>query len=308
MSLRSSLRRFSVHGDFLTRILERAVLRSPHWLLPMFIGGWAAVFVLACGEPRRAIMANLKAMFPGRSACWRWLGAYRVFWNFAWSMSDGVLARAGRDVIDWEVDGLSRFEELAATDGGVIVMTAHMGNYDLAGSVFADRFGRRVNIVRAPERSEPLQAHVEKRGVERESEHFAIRYNREGEMLGIELASLLRDGELVALQADRVLFDVAPTRGAMFGREMVLPKGPFALAMACRAPVWPMFIIRDGWRRYRIRIGERFEVDSTRRSRDEAMASGVAVWCSELQSVLRRSWQQWFVFEKVFPGRGGRSS
>ena len=177
----------------------------------------------------------------------------------------------------------------------------------MAGSVFADRFGRRVNVVRAPERSEALQAHVEKQRVERESEHFAIRYNREGGLLGVELASLLRDGELVALQADRVLFDVAPTRGAMFGREMMLPKGPFALAMACRAPVWPMFIIRDGWRRYRIRIGERFDVSAGRESRDGAMASAIAVWCGELQAVLRGSWQQWFVFERVFTEKGGRS-
>ena len=307
MSLRSAVRRFSVHGDFLTRILERAALRCPYWLLPIFIGGWCAVFVVVCGEQRRAIMANLRAMFPGRSASWRWIGAYQVFWNFAWSMTDGVQARAGGDLIDWEVDGLSRFGELAATDGGVIVMTAHMGNYDLAGPVFADRFGRRVNIVRAPERSEALQAHVEKERAGRESEHFAIRYNRQGAMLGVELASLLRDGEVVALQADRVLFDVAPTLGAMFGREMLLPKGPFALAMACRAPVWPMFIIRDGWRCYRIRIGERFEVGAERESRDEAMASAVAMWCGELQSVLRSSWQQWFVFERVFPERGGRS-
>jgi lauroyl/myristoyl acyltransferase len=180
-----------------------------------------------------------------------------------------------------------------------------MGNYDLAAPVFAGRFGRRLNAVRAPEREVELQAHYEKRRAESESEAFAVRYNADGAMLGVELAKLLGDGELVALQGDRVLFEVAPVEGEMFGRKARLPKGPFALAMASGAEVWPLFILRDGWRRYRIRVGQSFAVKGERGAREEAMQRGVTRWCEELEAVVARWWYQWFVLEEVFGETAG---
>ncbi|MFP6873433.1 MAG: lysophospholipid acyltransferase family protein [Verrucomicrobiales bacterium] len=296
----SSIRRFSVYGDRLTQLMEWCVRMSPAWIEPIFVFFWSVVFYLLCVSQRRAVVANLKSMFPAWS-CWRLqAGAYRVIWNFSWSLIDGVRASAGQDVIDWEIDGLEEFQQLAASGGGAIILTAHMGNYDLAAPVFAERFGRRLNAVRAPERESALQAHHAKRREEQQSASFAVRYNRDGGMLGVELASLLRSGELVALQGDRVLFEVSSAEGVMFDRGVRLPKGPFALALAGKSPLWPLFIIRDGWRHYRIRVGKKFEVSNDRENRERAMADAMVVWCIELERVLSESWFQWFVFEPVF--------
>ena len=273
---------------------------SPAWIEPIFVFFWSVVFYLLCVPQRRAVAANLKAMFPDWSWCRVQAGVYRVIWNFAWSLIDGVRASSGQDVIEWEIDGGKELEQLVASEGGAIILTAHMGNYDLAASVFAERFGRRLNAVRAPERNPALQAHNEKRHARQQSDFFAVRYNRAGEMLGVELASLLRSGELVALQGDRLLFEVSPAEGVMFDRGVRLPKGPFALALAGKSPLWPLFIIRDGWRHYRIRVGKKFEVSNDRRNREQAMTNAIALWCAELEVVLSLAWFQWFVFESVF--------
>ncbi len=286
--------------------MEWGVRHCPGWLEPLFVGGWSVVFFLVCAPQRRALVRNLRAMFPDRPPWAAWVGAFRVVWNFAWTLTDATRAGGGQDIIDWRIEGLGAFRELAASEGGGIVLTAHMGNYDLAAPVFAGRFGRRLNAVRAPEREAELQRHYEGRRKGQESEAFSVRYNAGGGMLGVELAALLAAGELVALQGDRVLFDVSPATGCLFGGEVRLPKGPFALAMASGAPVWPMFIIRDGWRRYRVRVCEPFEMRGARGERTRVMRDGIATWCAELEEVLRDSWFQWFVFEEVFTGgRGG---
>ena len=273
---------------------------SPAWIEPIFVFFWSVVFHLLCVSQRRAVVANLESMFPGWSWCRLQAGAYRVIWNFAWSLIDGVRASAGQDAIEWEVDGEGEFHQLVASEVGAIILTAHMGNYDLAAPVFAERFGRRLNVVRAPERDSALQEHYEKRRALQQSASFAVRYNRPGEMLGVELASLLRSGELVALQGDRLLFEVSPAEGVMFERRLRLPKGPFALALAGKSPLWPLFIIRDGWRHYRIRVGKKFEVSNDRRNREQAISNAIELWCAELEDVLSEFWFQWFVFEPVF--------
>jgi predicted LPLAT superfamily acyltransferase len=86
----------------------------------------------------------------------------------------------------------------------------------------------------------------------------------------------------------------------MFGRAVRLPRGPFALALAGKCPLWPLFIVREGWRHYRISVGREFEVSSDRRNREGAMADALGLWCKELEDVISRSWFQWFVFEPLF--------
>ena len=300
MSLIRSIRRFSIYGDRLTRVMESAVRVIPAWMEPIFVFFWAFVFYLVCRSQRRAIVSNLRSVFPKWSFCQAQAGAFRVIWNFAWTLVDGVRASAGQDVIRWEIDGIEEFEQLAASSGGGIILTAHMGNYDLAAPVFSERFGRRLNAVRAPERDDELQEFKEKARDKHQSSSFAVRYNRVGEMLGVELVALLQSGELVALQGDRLLFEVSAMEGMMFGRRVSLPKGPFALALAGKCPLWPLFIIREGWRHYRIKVGSKFEVSSDRHNRKEVMSAAIGTWCRELEGVISNSWYQWFVFEPIF--------
>ena len=300
MSLLRNLQRLSVYGDRLTRLMEYFVRVLPAWMEPVFIFFWSVIFYLLCGRQRRAVVSNLRVISP-KWSFWRvQAGAFRVIWNFSWALVDGVRASAGQDVIRWEIEGIEGFERLAASKEGAIILTAHMGNYDLAGPVFADRFGRRLNAVRAPERDVALQKHYDKRRDAQQSASFAVRYNRAGEMLGVELASLLQSGELVALQGDRLLFEVSAAEGVMFGRAVCLPRGPFALALVGKCPLWPLFIIREGWRHYRIKVGREFEVSGDRGNREGAMADALGLWCRELEGVLARSWFQWFVFEPLF--------
>jgi predicted LPLAT superfamily acyltransferase len=84
----------------------------------------------------------------------------------------------------------------------------------------------------------------------------------------------------------------------VFGRTTRLPAGPFALAMAARAPIHPMFIVRRGRRLYRLIACEPIRVPAIR-NREEAFSEAVAKWTRELENVLRASWYQWFMFEEM---------
>ena len=297
-------RRFGVFGDLPTRFLRRGLGSAPWFLEPVLVAGWTLLFFLVAGRQRRAVAGNLRALFPewgGLRACW---GALRVFHHFAAVYVDALRVETGTGGVDWAVEGLEHFEELAGRRDGCLILTAHMGNYDMAAPLFSGMFGRTVYAVRAPEREPEMRRIKEAELREKEERHpeFRTLYNEGGEMLGVELARLLREGMVVAVQGDRVVFEVSGMEAELEpGLIMTLPRGPLMLARLTGAPVYPLFILRDGWRRYRVKVMPRLELPDRRRGADP----GAVVWAAALHDVVRRHWREWSVFEPVFERRKG---
>ncbi len=299
--------RWGVFGDVPTRFVLTALKVTPWFLEPVLIGGWAFLVFLIAKSHRNAIAANLRALHPSWSAARATLGAWQVFWNFSLTFIDALRCQTGTGAIDWAVDGLKELEDLAGRSEGCIILTAHMGNYDLAAPVFASRFQRTLYAVRAPERvAETRKLREEEfRRTEEENPLFRTLYNEDGSLLGIELARLLQEGNVVAVQGDRVLFDVSPMLVEVEpGLTMKLPKGPLFLARATGAPCFPLFIVRDGWRRYRVVVFPPLELPPRKRGGDDEAA---ALWADAILRVVRVHWRQWYVFELLLTRGPSRS-
>ncbi len=294
------LARLGAFGDLPPRFL-RLVLRVVPWFLePVLIGVWTMLFFLIAAPQRRAVVANLGELFPDWSGRHRLLGAWRVFWNFAGTIVDALRFETGSGGVDWVIDGLKTVDRINSSAGGCVILTAHMGNYDLAAPLFASRFNRTLHTVRAPEREPETQVIREReiRARERRYPGFRTHYNTDGGLLGVELARLIAAGDIVAVQGDRVVFDVSPMEvdvGA--GLRMRLPKGPLYLARATGAPCYPVFITRDGWRRYRVTVMPEIDLPPRRKGDETETAK---LWAEPIFRMARSHWNQWFVFERVF--------
>lgn len=291
--------RCGVFGDLPTRLMLRALGVTPFFLEPVLIAGWTLVFFAVAREQRRAVASNLRALFPGWSRGRAWVGAWRVFWNFALTFVDAMRCETGTGAVDWAVEGISHMEELANRKEGSIILTAHMGNYDIAAPMFASRFNRTLYAVRAPEREPETQAlrEEEVRRKEALNPNFRTLYNQDGNLLGVELARLLGEGAIVAVQGDRVIFDVSPMDVEVEpGLVMRIPKGPLFLARATGAPCYPLFLTRDAWRRYRVTVLPEIALPPRKRGADDGAAK---VWAATILGVVRENWQQWYVFEPL---------
>lgn len=271
---------------------------TPWFLEPALILGWTALFFGIAGKQRRAVATNLRALFPAWGPLRAVVGAWQVFWNFAVTYVDALRSETGTGGLDWTIEGLEHMEALSDRKDGCIILTAHMGNYDIAAPVFASRFKRTLYTVRAPEREPETQLAREEeiRRKEEKYPNFRTLFNREGNLLGVELARLLAEGNIVAVQGDRVMFDVSPMEVEVAsGLWMRLPKGPLFLARATGAPCYPLFITRDGWRRYRVAVHPPIDLPARRRG-DEAEVA--AIWARAVFDHASRHWSQWFVFEE----------
>lgn len=286
-------RRFRVHGVFWRQFLHWAVINVPYFAEGVILGFWTLLFML-WRSGRRGIMKNLSAILPGSWTVTNLFRAYRVMWNFAWTIDDNVRFKELNVIPDWEFVGRENFDRLVNEPGGAIILTAHMGSYDLGANLFAQTSRRQIVMVRAPEVDPQTQSFEEQQ--RQSSEKLKVDFSTRSTDLAMELLEALQRGEIIAIQGDRVTPGISSLPATLFGQRATLPSGPFALSMAARVPIYPLFIVRLGRRRYRLVVCEPFDVRRTSRDRSEAFETAMAHWTRELESVVRESWFQWYTF------------
>jgi lauroyl/myristoyl acyltransferase len=293
------VRRFAVRSVFWRQCLDFALRDIPFYLQPILIWVMTGFFFFFAAPARRAIVSNLAIVLPGSSRFMNHLRAFRTLLNFAWTITESAHYKLNRKDFAYEIVGAEFLEQLGAANGA-IVLTAHMGSYDLGAALFAQKFNRPLRMVRAPEPDRRSEQHLRESVQQAGEGAIKIDYNNEGALLSFDLLSALRKGEIVSIQGDRVLPGVAEAKGRLFGHEALLPMGPFTLAFVAQVPIYPLFIARAGYRRYRVIVGEPIIVSRTSRARDEDTAVAVAAWCRVLEQTIARYWDQWFALTPIF--------
>ncbi len=295
--------RFSVYSDFWTRIQTRGIRDGPFFIEPILLVFYTAFFFLLCPGTRNPVIRNLGVLFPDSFWITNVLRSFRVFWSFANSITDAIRCREGENIIDWEIEGDEYFRNLTSTERGAVVLTAHMGNYDVAAPMFASQFGEKLNAVRAPERDPARQQTMRKKFSAEASDDYEVHFNSGDKLLGIDLVQALLRGEYVAVQGDRVLFDVSPLQVPLEdvpGFHLNIPKGPFVLALTSKVLVLPLFVLRLGRRKYKIVVRPPFPCERSSRDHDQAIEEAASQWVRTLMPLVRRHWYQWYVFEQAF--------
>jgi len=289
-------RRFQVKGVFWRQFLRWAVLNIPLSIEPAVIAWWSLFFLL-WGPGRRGVMRNLSAIKPGSWAITNFARTLRVFWNYAWTITDNIRFKEQRVIPEFSFIGREHFEPLLHASGGAIILTAHMGSYDLGAHLFAASSTRKIVMIRAPEVDPQTRQYEEAKVGQTSEDGLRVGFNTTGD-LAFELLEAVQRGDLVAIQGDRVTSGIATTPVTLFGRRANVPTGPFALAMAARVPIHPMFIVRRGLRSYALITGEPIIVERIGRSRDFTPA--IEKWITQLEQVIGEHWFQWFAFEPYF--------
>jgi lauroyl/myristoyl acyltransferase len=289
-----------VTGVFWFRIHRFGVTILPDWALRPLLTAFTCFFWLVLRKIRGAIADNLEAVL-GPCGWWeRQRRIYRTFRKFAWCLSERYERLSTDRVFSVEADGLEGWRELAGSEQGFVMVTAHLGNWEVGSMLPASRDHRRIHVVREAETDPRAQRFIEglirSRGGELYTTHFA-----EDPQLGVGLLDALRQGEVVALQGDRPRSGGRTSEVSLFGRAFHLPIGPAALARAAGVPVVPVFVFREGRRRYRCVILPAIHVaQSADRRRDLGEALGR--FAADLETAIRRDPHQWFCFRSIWKG------
>jgi lauroyl/myristoyl acyltransferase len=134
-----------------------------------------------------------------------------------------------------------------------------------------------------------------------------VDYNLSGGLLSFDLLNALRRGEIISIQGDRAMGDVAQCPATIFDHTALLPSGPIVLALTAEVPLFPIFVVRCGYRAYRIIARPPIVCTRSGDSRDADISSGMQQWAGVLSEMIRTYWQQWHAFTPVFADDGPSS-
>jgi len=288
---------FAVQGIQWRRFVDWAVLNVPTCFHPLLIWIGTFFFFFIATPARRALVRNLGVVLPNSRPLANYLRTFRVFANFGWMLTDAAVQRLRHRAFTFEFEGECFLDELAKV-GGAIILTAHMGNYDLGAALFAERFKRPIRIVRAPEPDAITAQHVDL--AFHQSGNVKVDYSDHGTTLVFDLLNALRGGEIISVQGDRVVGDLSRSPIGFFGRKVLFPTGPFVLSLTSETPIYPLFVLRVGYRKYKVTACPPIIYSHTDRPRDERVAEAMAQWSQVLEKVVKSNWPQWYAFIALF--------
>ena len=287
--------RFAVESVFWRRVIDWSVNHVPATFHRPLIWIAAFLFFFVATPARKALLQNLRLIRPRSWRTANYFRVFRVFANFGWSLTDSAAYRVTKARVRYELEG-GRFLEQLASGKSTIVLTAHMGNYDLGAALFAERFHRKMKMVRAPEPDARSAQHVDLALQQSTGGAVRVGYSSEGTSLAFDLLNDLRSGEIICIQGDRVVGGVARASVKVFNREILLPNGPFVLSLVAQTPIYPLFIVRTGYRKYKIIAREPIICSRGNGSRDEIIANAMQRWAQVLEEIVNCYWPQWFAF------------
>jgi lauroyl/myristoyl acyltransferase len=271
-------------GAMLAGALPRPLRLAMAGALARRVGAWFPA-------ERRRVSANVARVRPQASAAERAALVDDVFRHFALCFADLVSTNRRQRRPERLVGRLEGDEHLhdAVADGrGLVLLTAHLGNWELGGRLLAARLGRPTHVVVAAE-ADP--------GVERflRGGPAPVRFVRRGDPTAmVRLVGALRRGEIVALQGDRALGTRGDADVEFFGSPARFPLGPFVLGRAAKVPVLPAFCLLDADRRYVVVTAPPIRVAA------DGDRPALVRWVRVLEGMVRRVPEQWFNFYDVW--------
>lgn len=187
------------------------------------------------------------------------------------------------------MEHIKRIDDAQSLGRGVIMFTAHLGNWELGGAVLAS-LGIQVNAVIQPARSnrvnELFQRHREKRGIKVIPMGSAAR--------GVLHA--LRRNECVAMLADRD-YTAHNELISFFGKPARLPSGPARIAAKTGAPLVPAFLLRQPDDTFLFRIHNPILPD------DFHSIDDIRIRIKDvMEEEISRNPLQWFMFTDFWTG------
>jgi lauroyl/myristoyl acyltransferase len=212
-----------------------------------------------------------------------------TFTDFAMCFSDLVSTnRLPGEQLLAHIERVEGAERITRLEAGFVSLTAHIGNWELAGRLLAGRAARMTHVVVAAEEARNLERWVRRNG-------DGVRFvPRSSPTFSLELVTALRRGEVVAVQGDRALGTRGDRPIPFCGFLAPFPLGPFVLARAVGVPLVPAFCLLDSNYRYAVKVTEPLIVAT---GGEEAAAHA---WVAVLESVVRAHPTQWFNFFDIW--------
>jgi predicted LPLAT superfamily acyltransferase len=215
---------------------------------------------------------------------------YRNYYMFGQILLDKIAMLAGfQQRFSFDFEGEEYLRQMQ--DGGLLV-SAHVGNWEIAGQLL-NRLEKRINIILFDAEHQRIKGYLSDVLSNRNVNFIVI---RDDFSHLTEIKNAFANKEIVAMHGDRFIEGNKTVTLDFMGRPAAFPIGPVNLAAKFRVPVSFVFAVKETSSHYHFYATPLCHVAFTTnlKQREENFRSALNIYTMKFEEVLRRYPYQWF--------------
>ncbi len=215
---------------------------------------------------------------------------YRNYYIFGQILLDKIAMLAGfQQKFTFDFEGEEHLRKM--TDGGLLI-SAHIGNWEIAGQLL-NRLEKRINIILFDAEHQRVKGYLSDVMSTRNVNFIVI---RDDFSHLLEIRQALADKEIVAMHGDRFLEGNKTLVLDFMGKPAAFPIGPVNIAAKFRVPVSFVFAVKETSSHYHFYATPLQQVAFTTnlKQREVNFRGVLEVYTAKFEEILRKYPLQWF--------------
>jgi predicted LPLAT superfamily acyltransferase len=214
---------------------------------------------------------------------------YKNYYLLGQSIIDKVVVMSGiKNKFSFDFDGENNLRKIAGLQRGGLLLSAHIGNWDVAGHLLK-RLETKINIVLFDGEHEKIKQYLEGVTGKRNINIIVIK----NDLSHIyEISDAFKNNELVCMHADRFIEGNKTLTTDFLGEKARFPLGPFLLTYKFKVPVSFVFAIKERPLHYHFFASEIKEYHHL--EKEAAMQQMLNDFSTEMETKVKKYPEQWY--------------
>ncbi|MCX6204789.1 MAG: lysophospholipid acyltransferase family protein [Bacteroidetes bacterium] len=175
------------------------------------------------------------------------LKVYRNYYKMGQCIIDKIVVMSGlKNNFTYNFEGEENLKEITTLQNGGILISAHIGNWDIAGHLLK-RLDSKINIVMFDGEQTQIKEYLKSVS---EKKNVKIIYIKNDLSHIYEISESLKNNELVCMHADRFIEGNKTIEAIFLGEKAKFPKGPFLIASIFKVPISFVFALKENNMKY----------------------------------------------------------
>ena len=270
------------YGIFVAVIRKGGVI--PAYILLRFV---AIYYFLFSFGPSGHMLRYFRRLGFGRLRSLRML--YRNYCLLGQTIIDRIVILSGMpNRFSFDFDGEEELRKMVAGGRGGLLISGHIGNWEIAGHLL-QRLNARIHVVMYDGEDRQIKEYLQSVTGEPLANMIII---RDSISHIYQISEALKRGDLVCMHADRFVEGNKTLAGQLLNDQARFPAGPFALAQSLHVPVSFVFAMKESNLHYHFFASRSYEVNQE--DKEQQMRYLLNLYTDELERKIRQFPEQWY--------------
>ncbi|MBS7255118.1 LpxL/LpxP family acyltransferase [Flavobacterium branchiicola] len=211
---------------------------------------------------------------------------FKSYYTFGQTIIDKISISAGlRNKFSYEFDGIEILKKLLEEKKGGVLISAHVGNFEIAEHFFGDiDLDFQINLVTTDLEHSAIKNYLES-VTQKPNVKFII--IRDDLSHIFEINAALANNELVCFTGDRYFEGTKSLSAEILGKEANFPAGPFLIASRLKVPVVFVYVMKESNLHYHL-----YAREAIVKHRDEKAL--LQEYVKSVETIVKKYPLQWF--------------